>query len=231
MNSKEIWDTLMGRQWKPAVKHASKRWLNGLPLIGLSMPDPMNQEITIGNDWKVIPILGKSSEVSFWYKLSRGAFNVNVRLRDANQINYLEERDLFHDYFGHLPILINKHYTDYLLGLGIYAQHMHFSDPVTFNSAKKAISNIYWFTSEFGLVMEDGELKAYGAGILSSVDELNNALSGDSKKIHLTQDNLAIELSKMTKRNYITNEFQDIYYVLTNWSLLTDMLKWLWKKG
>jgi phenylalanine-4-hydroxylase len=226
MDNHEIWKTLFKGQILNALAKGSIKWVRGWEAsMFLTEELPAMEDIFIPH-WKVQAIVGKAPEKPFWYRLSRGVFNVNQRLRPEDQIAYLEERDLFHDLFGHTPILFDKEYTDYVRALGVLAQFAHDNDNV-----RRAISNIYWFTSEFGLVHEKGQLKAYGAGILSSQAELKFAMSDESNKIFITDDNILNNLYNIVHIDgYITDGFQDRYYVLTDWSQLDTIVKWLWKQ-
>lgn len=215
MTQEEIWLNLYEGAIEGAIKGASTKWIRGINSLDLRTL-PVIEDLSIPH-WKVHPILGKSPEASFWYRLSRGIFNVNQRLRAEDQLAYLEERDLFHDTFGHLPILYDPDYTNYLYGIGNIAMHMT-QDPVN----QRILSNVYWFTSEFGLVEEDGKIKAYGAGILSSRGELEYALSEKSRKE-------LFDIRKMAAiESYPTDTFQDTYYVLRDWTHLRYVLQWLW---
>lgn len=223
MNEKNIWKILYEAQTQ-SLEGVSYKWIEGFKKMDLHEL-PTIEDLNVPH-WKIQPILGKSPEIPFWYRLSRGIFNVNLRLRGEDQLDYLEERDTFHDVFGHLPILYNKEYTDYVRGLGVFAQFMEDSE-----EARRALSNAYWFTSEFGLVLEKNSgwntIRAYGAGIISSKAELEHALNTENKKILL--DDVWLE-SFAEIDGYITDGFQDRYYVLPNWSYLKDILKWLWNR-
>lgn len=223
LTSKEdVWAFLYEEQSNNFMENdikISNKWITGmihLAKSGQLLPYyPALEDISIPH-WRVFPVLGKQPEPEFWYRLSRGVFNVNMRLRDVEHLRYLEERDLFHDTFGHLPILLDKQYTDYLLGLGTFAQY---ATP----EGLKALSNIYWFTSEFGLVLESGVPHAYGAGIISSIDESQYALSTDAN-VHMWDINQVIAVE-----DYVTDGFQKDYFILQGWSVLSDILRYLWK--
>lgn len=213
MSNEQIWDKLIKEQFTPAWREASKMWCQ-TQLDHLFLPRLENVSIP---HWRLLPIIGKSPEKEFWYRLSRGVFNVNMRLRSEENLYYLEERDLFHDYFGHVPFLFDKDYTDYLIGLGNF-----FENSAKTPQIEKALSNLYWYTAEFGLIQEKGKNKVLGAGILSSVNELEHVCSGKANikpfKIH---EVLSIE-------SYVTDGFQNEYFVLQNKDVFKMILKFLW---
>lgn len=222
MTDNQIWNELYDNQVLNARHHACRQWIEGLARMQIYRL-PLIEDLSIPH-WKIQPILGKSPEAIFWYRLSRGIFNVNQRLRPEDQIAYLEERDLFHDTFGHLPILYDYEYTNYVRGLGNVAQYI--KDP----EGLIALSNLYWFTSEFGLMLdEQGTLKAYGAGVLSSQDELKFAMtSPNAFHIPIDSTNILHEISNI--KTYITDGFQDRYYILPSFDYLKEILKFLWRE-
>ena len=124
------------------------------------------------------------------------------------QLDYLEEPDMFHDAFAHMPLLTNQHYVDFLEKLSALALK-HIQDPW----AIQLISRIYWFTIEFGLIREDGELRVYGAGILSSAGETTYALS--SEPSHFPYD-----VRQIMSTTYWKDHFQDKYWVIENYEQL-----------
>lgn len=232
MDQKEIWEQLVSKQYYRLSTLASNKYLEGRKKLDL-LTMPLIEDISIPH-WKIQPIVGKSPEDIFWYRLSKGIFNVNMNLRTEGQIDYLEERDLFHDTFGHLPILYDNQYSDYVRGLGNFAMHMKDNA-----KSRRVLSNVYWFTSEFGLVNEpihplvvlsnppknQVHLKAYGAGILSSNAELTYAFSSESKK-YVFGETTGFDFFR-DENPYITNGFQQ-HYLVIEWRHLSQILKWLW---
>jgi len=212
-----VWKTLIEEQLHHANIYSHTMWETGFKSLGRDRY-PKLENVSIPH-WRVLPIIGKSSEDDFWYRLSRGIFNVNMNLRTMENLHYLEERDLFHDYFGHLPFLFDKEYTDYLIGLGNFYENSSKTDEI-----KKALSNLYWYTAEFGLIKEHGETQVLGAGILSSVDELKYAVSEKSNKYLFNIEQV------VSIENYVTNGFQNEYFVLPNKKEFKNILKYLWTK-
>lgn len=213
MKEQEIWRHLFNEQFPAANEKASSMWMrcqmNDLPRL---------EDVSIPH-WKLQPIVGKSPEDIFWYRLSRGIFNVNLRLRTEDNLYYLEERDLFHDYFGHVPFLYDKDYTDYLIGLGNFYENSSKDEKV-----KRCLSNIYWFTSEFGLIYEDkGDPKVLGAGILSSVNELDHVYSNIANWREFNIWDVVMI------KQYVTNGFQEQYFILRGKHQFKEIIKFLWK--
>lgn len=217
----KVWKLLVKRQYEAALEVASDKWKDGVFHMRSTIKElPLIEDLHVPH-WRIQPIVGKAPDDIFWYRVSRGMFNVNTRLRSLEQIDYLEERDLFHDTFGHLPIMWDKEYTDYVLALGTTAR-LHKDNP----DAQQALANLYWFTSEFGLVREHDQIRVFGAGILSSADEIDYAMSNESEKRILTHSRFQ-EIIK--RRGYITDGFQDVYYVLPDWDHLPQLISWFWQ--
>lgn len=213
MTQEQIWDTLSDQQFTQIIlnqQRVSEKWVESPLFLEL----PRLEDISIPH-WRIQPILGKSPEADFWYRLSRGIFNVNMRLRSEDQLHYLEERDLFHDVFGHLGILHDKRYTDYLIALGVFAQFAS-------EEGLQKLSRLYWWTSEFGAVNEDYVTCAYGAGILSSIAEFKHFCSGKATFI-------PFEIERVGNTPYPTDTFQPYYFVLRDWDQLDEIIKYIWK--
>lgn len=219
MTKRQIWEELFVTQAGSIQENelrVSSKWRRGAVEMAtvLNYNYPRIEDFAIPH-WDIFPIVGKAPEAAFWYRLSRGIFNVNQRLRTEENLRYLEERDLFHDTFGHLPILYDEQYTNYLRGLGVFAQYAT-------EEGLAVLSNIYWFTSEFGLVIENGIPHAYGAGLLSSIDELEHALSSEANVHRFNATDVA------DVQEYVLDGFQEDYFLLNEWSELQQILKFLW---
>lgn len=215
MIKEEIWEHL-ALQLREASSKASIMWKYH-NMINHLFHLPKLEDIVIPH-WKLLPIVGKSPEGDFWYRLSRGIFNINQNLRDEEHLEYLEERDLFHDLFGHGPALFSPDITDYLIGLGNFYENSCKSPEI-----QKVLSNLYWFTAEFGLIMERGKPKVLGAGILSSKAELKHVFSGEATILPFSIKEV------INEPPYITDGFQERYYLLDTKDQFKDILKYLWK--
>lgn len=214
MTDKQIWNKLRDEQSKLIDKHGvCTIWKLGRNKMYMEYPALENVAIP---HWRILPIVGKSPEFMFWRRLSRGIFNVNTRLRSEENLRYLEERDLFHDFYGHLPMLWSPDITNYLIGLGLFAQYAT-------EEGLEALSRVYWFTAEFGLIEEYGQAKALGAGIISSMDELAYVNDNPNANIHKW------DIEQVIDTPYITDGFQQDYFVLPNVLEFGLILKHLWR--
>tara|TARA_Y100001980_G_C14428024_1_gene217234 strand:- start:377 stop:814 length:438 start_codon:yes stop_codon:yes gene_type:complete len=126
-----------------------------------------------------------------------------------SQIDYLEEPDMFHDVFAHVPLLSNEDYTSFFKEIGQIAVEV-INDPLKLTMLQR----LYWFTIEFGLIVNRDSYKIYGAGIISSKEESKNVFSKKSKK-------LSFNVKKIMNHSFRTDVIQDTYYVIDSFEQLT----------
>ena len=145
---------------------------------------------------------------TFFELLATRCFPATTWLRTPAQLDYLEEPDMFHDVFAHVPLLTDAFFADFLQAVGILAlRHLH--DPY----AIELLSRLYWFTVEFGLITEGGSLRIYGAGILSSAGETQFCLGdGPIRRPFNVADILATP--------YVKDRMQDVYFIIDSYEQL-----------
>ena len=129
------------------------------------------------------------------------------------QLDYLEEPDMFHDVFGHVPLLCNQAYVDFFKGISDFAlKNIHNAKAI------KLLGRLYWFTIEFGLIEEEGHLKIYGAGIISSKGETEHCSSKKAKQ-------LPFDIQTIFETDYRTDVFQETYFVIDSFEQLYNSLE------
>lgn len=213
----EVWRILFERQMPNLPKAASIAYLEGVDKVGFSADKIANFEDLNGiladtTGWAVQVVPGLIDDDLFFGLLNNKRFPSSTWLRSMEQLDYLEEPDMFHDAFAHMPMLTNQPYVDFLEKLsGIALKHIQ--NPW----AIQLLSRIYWFTIEFGLIRENGELKIYGAGILSSAGETVFSLS--EKPAHFTYD-----VRQILNTEYWKDRFQDKYFVIDSYEQLYTSL-------
>lgn len=213
----KVWKILFERQMPNLPKAASKAYLEGVEKVGFSANEianfeELNQILEKSTGWAVQVVPGLIDDDLFFGLLNNKRFPSSTWLRKMSQLDYLEEPDMFHDAFAHMPLLTNQPYVDFLEKLsGIALKHIE--DPW----AIQLLSRIYWFTIEFGLIREDGELKIYGAGILSSAGETKFSLSNEPA--HYPYD-----VRKILNQEYWKDKFQDKYFVIESYEQLYGSL-------
>jgi phenylalanine-4-hydroxylase len=213
----KVWKTLFERQMPNLPQAASKAYLEGVAQVKYSADrianfDELNQVLEKSTGWQVQVVPGLIDDDLFFGLLNNKRFPSSTWLRTMEQLDYLEEPDMFHDAFAHMPLLTNQPYVDFLEKLsGIALKHI--TDPW----AIQLLSRIYWFTIEFGLIREEGELKIYGAGILSSAGETKFSLSNEPA-------HLAYDVRKILNQEYWKDRFQDKYFVIESYEQLYESL-------
>ena len=195
----KTWNYIRDQQFQ-RTDYMSSIWNDGFKYMRDLLSKPtVFENITIPH-WRVLPIDGKSDDLVFFDRLSKGIFNANIYLRKWDEKDYLPTRCRWHDSFGHLPHLYNDEYSDLMRQMGILGRVIirEFGE----ESSKKYIkwlTRLYWYTIEFGLIKEGSQIKAYGAGIISSPGELyHTVISGEaSSKIR------PFDLDQIIKNNKI----------------------------
>lgn len=209
----QVWKILFERQIQNMPGRAATAFLDGLARIDFRADEIPNFERT--NDhlrrltgWEVVAVPGLIADDLFFQMLADRQFPAATWLRKMSQLDYLEEPDMFHDVFAHVPLLTNQAFVDFLQDLSRLAL-AHIRDPW----AIELLSRIYWFTVEFGLIHEPAGLRIYGAGILSSAGETKFSLS--EAPAHLDYD-----VSRIMQTAYWKDKFQDKYFIISSYEQL-----------
>ncbi|MGQ0558297.1 MAG: phenylalanine 4-monooxygenase [Sphingosinicella sp.] len=213
-----VWDLLFARQQQRLRGRALPAFEQGLDLLRLSKPGipdlaELNERLSVRTGWTVVSVPGLVPDEIFFAHLSKRRFPAGNFIRAASQLDYLEEPDVFHDVFGHVPLLANPPFADFMQALGergLEALRL---------GAMHRLARLYWYTVEFGLAREDGDLKIYGAGLLSSFSESRFAL--ESAKPCRSD----FDLSRVMRTRYRHDAFQQRYFVIDSLPhLLAGML-------
>ena len=208
-----VWDTLYERQIKLLPGRASKAFLRGLDLLKLSesgIPnfEELSERLMKATGWQVVAVPGLVPDDVFFDHMANRRFVAGNFIRRADQLDYLQEPDVFHDVFGHVPLLADPVFADYMeaYGRGGLRALEH--------GALKQLSRLYWYTVEFGLIQEDDDLRIYGAGIVSSYGESRYALDSDSP------NRIGFDLKRVMRTNYRIDDSQQNYFVIPSFDEL-----------
>jgi phenylalanine-4-hydroxylase len=209
-----VWRRLFARQVKLLPGRACDAYVAGmraLPIGAEAVPDfrRLSDVLMARTGWQVVAVPGLVPPEVFFDHLANRRFPAGQFIRRPDQLDYIEEPDVFHDVFGHVPMLMNPVLADYLQAYGkggLRAQRL---------GALEQLSRVYWFTVEFGLVAQAEGLRIYGAGIVSSFAETQFALEDPSP------NRLKFELPRVMRTRYRIDDFQETYFVL---DLLDDLL-------
>ncbi len=213
----KVWKILFERQIVNLPKAASKAYLDGIKEINFSSDRiadfaDVNGRLAKSTGWGIQVVPGLIDDDLFFGLLNNRRFPSSTWLRKMEQLDYLEEPDMFHDAFAHMPMLTNQPYVDFLQQLsGIALSH------IDDNLAIDLLSRIYWFTIEFGLIREGGVLKIYGAGILSSAGETKFSLS--EEPMHFPYN-----VRKILNTPYWKDKYQDRYFVIDSYEQLFNSI-------
>jgi phenylalanine-4-hydroxylase len=212
-----VWSVLYKRQLAAVERFAATTFLEGLRQLGFNaaaIPDfaLLNKRLQPLTGWQVYAVPGLIDNKFFFEQLFERRFGATVWIRNREQLDYLEEPDMFHDVFGHVPLLTSAAICAYLQGLAGIAS-VHIDNPVII----EAIARLYWYTIEFGLIEQQGELKIYGSGILSSIGETAFAMSPESKKV-------PFDIETILDTPYIKDKFQEKYFVIESMDTLANAI-------
>lgn len=213
-----VWETLFTRQMDTLSTHASNDYLNAINQIQFNrnqIPDfiEVNKILNASTGWGLTTVPNISPPKLFFEFLTKKQFTATCWLRTMAQLDYLEEPDMFHDVFGHAPLLTNHNYGNFFQELGRLAVTHEGNDEII-----NRIGRLYWFTIEFGLIKESDRLKVFGAGIMSSRSESAHALSHNSKK-------LDFDVGKIMNTDYRTDILQSQYFVIDSFEQLANSIE------
>ena len=203
----KTWNTLFDRQMKTLNGHVCGEYLEGLSALGICgdrIPDfeVMNKNLRKATGWEVVAVPGLIPSRPFFDLLSQKKFPAGNFIRTPEQLDYLEEPDIFHDVFGHIPLLTNPAYADYMHAYG------HAGDAAMAHKGIKYLARLNWWTIEFGLIREQGQIKIFGAGICSSFGEARYVVQDPSA--HFTK----FDLERCMRTGYYIDDFQATYFVI-----------------
>ena len=202
-----IWKTLFERQSRLLPGRACDAFVQGmaqLPIGADQIPDfrRLSDTLMQRTGWQVVAVPGLVPDDVFFEHLANRRFPAGQFIRQRHQLDYLEEPDVFHDVFGHVPMLMNPAIADYIQAYGVgglRAQKLGVLDK---------LARVYWYTVEFGLVQQKDGLRIYGAGIASSASESVFALDDPSP------NRLRFDLERVMRTEYRIDDFQESYFVI-----------------
>jgi len=203
----KTWDTLYGRQMKILPGRAAEVFFEGLKALDLNtggIPDfaVMNPKLQALTGWTVVCVPGLVPDEVFFDHLANRRFPSGQFIRKPDQLDYLQEPDIFHDVFGHVPMLTNPAFADYMEAYGKGGQR------AASLGMLPNLARLYWYTVEFGLMQEADQLRIYGAGIVSSATESVFSLEDASP------NRLGFDLERVMKTLYRIDDFQQVYFVI-----------------
>jgi len=211
----EVWRHLFERQSRLLPGRACPQYLDGLDRLGLNadgIPDfaQLSDILDRATGWRIVAVPGLVPDDVFFHHLAARRFPATNWIRRAEQLDYLQEPDLFHDVFGHVPMLMHPVFADYLQAYGkggIKALNL---------GALKNLSRLYWYTVEFGLLRTVEGLRIYGSGIVSSYGETLYCLEDPRPK------RIAFDAQRIMRTRYRIDDFQENYFVIDSFEQLFE---------
>ncbi len=213
-----VWKTLFERQTRLLPGRACDEFVHGmrnLPIGPERIPDfrRLSEVLTSKTGWQVVAVPGLVPDDVFFEHLANRRFPAGQFIRKPDQLDYLEEPDVFHDVFGHVPMLMNPAIGDYIQAYGeggLRAQKLGVLDK---------LARVYWYTVEFGLVQQKEGLRIYGAGIASSRTESVFALDDTSP------NRIGFELERVMRTRYRIDDFQESFFVIDGLDQLLELAR------
>ncbi len=207
------WRTLFERQSRLLVGRACDEYLAGLDQLGVcadGIPDfrRLNDVLGRTTGWQIVAVPGLISEAAFFGHMAERRFVATRWIRTPEQMDYLQEPDVFHDVYGHVPLLTNPAFADYLQAYGrggLKALRL---------GALDMLARLYWYTVEFGLLRTPEGLRIFGAGIVSSKGESIYCLDDP------TPNRIAFDLKRILRTRYRIDDFQETYFVIDSFEQL-----------
>lgn len=213
-----VWKTLFERQTKLLPGRACDEFVQGmreLPIGAEQIPDfrHLSEILMARTGWQVVAVPGLVPDEVFFEHLANRRFPAGQFIRQPHQLDYLEEPDVFHDVFGHVPMLMNPAIADYIQAYGVgglRAQQL---------GVLEQLARVYWYTIEFGLVQQKDGLRIYGAGIASSAAESVFALDDPSP------NRVRFDLERVLRTRYRIDDFQETYFVIDSLEQLLELAR------
>lgn len=210
-----LWDRLFARQSALLPGRVAPEFLEGLDILRMAKPGipdfaELSERLMARTGWQVVAVPGLVPDRVFFEHLANRRFVAGRFIRKPEQIDYLQEPDVFHDVFGHVPLLANPVFADYMQA---YGQGGLRADAL---GAIDRLARLYWYTVEFGLIAQPDGLKLYGAGIVSSHSESLFALDDPSP------NRLGFDLKRLMRTRYRIDDYQQSYFVIDSFD---DLLR------
>ncbi|HET7731451.1 MAG TPA: phenylalanine 4-monooxygenase [Usitatibacter sp.] len=210
----ELWRRLYRRQESLVAKYACDEFNQALEVLDFSQAiprfDAINRKLAAASGWQLVAVPGLVPDLTFFEHLANRRFPVTVWLREPEEFDYIVEPDVFHDFFGHVPMLFNPVFADYMQAYGRGGIKAHALGAI------EMLARLYWYTVEFGLIATPKGLRTYGAGILSSGGEIGYCLeSPDPNRI-------GFDLLRIMQTRYKIDTYQETYFVIRGFDQLFE---------
>lgn len=208
-----VWAELVGRMLPEIERHAAREYLEGFAIIGLQKEKLPNLEaisarLAPRTGWSSTPVSGFLPAGAFFEMLAARNFPTTTWLRSRESLEYTPEPDIFHDVFGHVPMHSHKVFAEFLEHYGRVCSGI--SDAAVLEK----LGRLFWYTVEFGVIRQDGEVKVYGSGLISSHGECRNVMAGNCAIHDFTIDEVLatkVKVDELHKLLFAVSSFDQVY--------------------
>ena len=208
------WRRLYKRQIELVPGRACDEYLRALHALpyakGIPRFEEVNAPLAAATRWQLVAVPGLVPDLVFFEHLANRRFPVTCWIREEHEFAYIVEPDVFHDFFGHVPMLFDPMFADYMQAYGrggVKAEHL---------GALQWLARLYWYTVEFGLIRTPQGLRNYGAGILSSPAEVEYAIRSPKPR------RVLFDLRRIMRSQYRIDAYQETYFVIDSFQQLFD---------
>lgn len=210
----EVWQILCERRMEVLPETACRAWLDGvdklkMPLDRIPLFDELNANLEPLTEWKVRAVNGFIPAEMFFGSMAKREFPSTLEVRPMERLEYLQEPDIFHDVFGHVPMHTDPVFADFVQEYGALVSELEDRDRFD------AMARLWWYTVEFGLVEEAGTIKLYGSGLMSSFGEAENVYRGGPEI-------RPFDLDEVISTPFRIDIYQPIYWVAEGFDQLRD---------
>jgi len=211
-----VWSTLFQRQHKIMPKYACNEYIHGHSILDLPTDrnpqlSEVSKSLASATGWEVAMVPALIPYQRFFNLLANKKFPAATFIRRQDEMDYLEEPDIFHEVYGHCPLLTDQVYANFMQAYGRIGEKATPED-------QAMLARIYWYTVEFGLINTSEGLRAYGAGILSSMGETPYALDSDIPQ------RKPFDVIEVLRTPYRIDIFQTVYFVIDNYHTLYNLV-------
>jgi phenylalanine-4-hydroxylase len=210
----QLWRRLYARQMALIPNYACDEFCDALAALdfgeGIPRFEAINRKLVPATNWQLVAVPGLVPDLVFFDHLANRRFPVTVWLREPEEFDYIVEPDVFHDFFGHVPMLFNPVFANYMQAYGRGGIKAHALGAI------EMLARLYWYTVEFGLIDTPKGLRTYGAGILSSGGEISYCLESPNP------NRIGFDLLRIMQTHYKIDTFQETYFVIRSFDELFE---------
>jgi phenylalanine-4-hydroxylase len=209
----EVWAELVRRRTPQIQAHACREYLQGYEIIGLRsdrLPNlaDISARLRPRTGWSTTPVSGFLPKEAFFEMLAGRMFPTTTYIRSRESLEYTPEPDIFHDVYGHVPMHAHPVFADFLQHYGVVCAEIHDE------AVLERLGRLFWYTVEFGLIRQDGEIKIYGSGVISSHGECSNVISGGCEVRDFDLDEILetrVKVDEIHHKLFAIDSFDQLY--------------------